>query len=200
MNIAKILVPTIAFFLVLIFWTLWKIRFARKGFKQFQEKDYAGAIKTFKKVLRQNRPHLNNYVNLSAALIGAERHAEALQVLDDAIAAGVILPPAEIETADLLEATYLSNRGVALGKLNQYDEALNCLEASLRNMPIENPMYPWFLLNYARVYARQGQKPTVMRVLEEIDRWFEMHEIPNPEQVEMFKDERAQVMALLDEL
>ena len=198
MNFARILLSIVVFFLVLVFWILWKTRLLRKGFRQLREKDFTGAVETFEKVLKQNQPRLNNYVNLSAALIAAERYAEALAVLDDAIEAGLIDPPEKIETADLSEAIYLSNRGVALGKLDRCQEGLDCLETSLRNLPIENPMYPLCLLNYARIYARQGEPKAALRVLEEYDRWFESHEIADPQQVETIEEVREKVMAELD--
>lgn len=200
MIVLEFFLAFLALLLALFLWVWWKMRLQRKGVNQLREKDFDAAIETFKKVLKMEPPHLNHYVNLSVALMGAERNAEALELMDDAIAAGLIAPPEQIETTDFLEATFVGNRGVALGKLDRFEEALACLETSLRNTPIEHPFYAFRLLNYARIYARQKQKQSALRVLEEIDRWFETHEMTNPQHIEVFEDDRKQVRDLVKEL
>ena len=200
MNFLKFLLTFLAVLLGLFSWILWKTRLQRKGFRELREKDYVGAIETFKKVLETEPPHLNHYTNLSCALMGAEQYAEALDVMDVAIAAGLISRPEEIEAANFLEATFLGNRGVALGKLNRNLEALTCLEMSLRNTPIEHPFYAFSLLNYARIYANQAEKQAALQVFEEIERWFKTHEMKDPQHVEVFDNDLAEVRALVEAL
>lgn len=198
MNFLRFLTIFLLAFAGFWLWIRWRTRFVRKGLNQLLENDFDGAIATFERILETEQPQLNNYINLSVAYMGADRHSEALDVMDDAIVAGAIVPPEEIESADFLEATYLSNRGVVLGKLKRFEEAADCLETSLRNTPIENPFYTFRLLNYARIYAEHDQRQAAVRVLDEIDRWFETHEMTDPRQIEIFEKDMKQVRALVD--
>lgn len=114
-----------------------------QGAALLEQGDFSGALACFSAALKQRPRDLSLRCYEIAALIGLQRHAEALTRIDGVLAGGGLTPESR--------ANVLTGKGSALVGLDRWDEAAAVLDDALA-VP-DAPANAWLLRGHVAMHA-----------------------------------------------